>query len=61
MSKKTTRCCPNCKAEIRVVFEGGPLGEGAVKECPGCKSPVLFCPDGYLLQAVTPFVNRRMD
>ena len=61
MSKKVTRYCPNCKAEIIVTFEGGLLGKGAIKECPGCKSPILFCPDGYLLQAVTPFVSRKQD
>ena len=61
MSEELTRCCPNCKAEIRVAFEGGPLGKGAIKECPECKSPILFCPDGYLLQAVTPFASRKPD
>jgi endogenous inhibitor of DNA gyrase (YacG/DUF329 family) len=64
MSKKVTRCCPNCKTEIIVTFEGGLLGllgKGATKECPECKSPVLFCPDGYLVQAVTPFVSRKQD
>ena len=61
MSKKVTRHCPNCTAEIRVSFEGGPLGKGVIKECPDCKSPVLFCPDRYLVQAVTPFVNHGQD
>ncbi len=61
MSKEVTRHCPNCKTEITVAFEGEPLGKGVIKECPDCKSPVLFCPDGYLLQAVTPFVSRRQD
>ena len=61
MSVEVTRCCPNCKTEIIVTFEGGLLGKGAIKECPDCKSPVLFCPDGYLLQAVTPFVSRGQD
>jgi len=61
MSEDVTRCCPNCKTEITVIFEGGPLGEGAIKECPDCKSPILFCPDGYILQAVTPFASRKQD
>ncbi|NQT09915.1 MAG: hypothetical protein HQ573_01930 [Desulfobacteraceae bacterium] len=61
MSKEVTRNCPNCKAEIMVTFKGGPLGEGAIKECPDCKSPILFCPDGYLLQAVTPFQTTKVS
>ena len=36
-------------------------GEDAIKKCPDCKSPVLFCPDGYILQAVTPFVSQKQD
>ena len=59
MSEEVTRYCPNCKAEITVTFEGGPLGKGAIKECPECKSPVLFCPDGYIIQAVTSFASRK--
>lgn len=61
MSEEVIRHCPNCKTEITVIFEGGPQGEDAIKKCPDCKSPVLFCPDGYIVQAVTPFVNRRQD
>jgi len=62
MSKEITRHCPNCKTEITVISEGGPQGEkDAIKKCPDCKSPILFCPDGYIVQAVTPFVNRRQD
>lgn len=61
MIEEATRCCPNCKTEIIVTFEGGPLGKGAIKECPECKSPILFCPDGYILQAVTPFVSQKQD
>jgi len=61
MIKEVTRCCPNCKAEITVTFEVGRLGKGEVKECPDCKSPILFCPDGYILQAVAPFASREQD
>ncbi|MEA2083490.1 MAG: hypothetical protein U9O82_04465 [Thermodesulfobacteriota bacterium] len=61
MSEKVTRSCPNCKTEITVAFKGGPLGEGVIKECPDCKSPILFCPEGYILQAVTPFVSRKQN
>jgi hypothetical protein len=59
MSEKVTRCCPNCKAEIMVTFEGGPLGKGVVKECPDCKSPIIFCPNGYIIQAATSFASRK--
>jgi len=61
MIEEVTRHCPNCKTEIRVIFEGGPQGENAIKKCPGCKLPVLFCPDRYILQAVTPFASRKQD
>ncbi len=61
MSEEKTRHCPNCKTEITVIFEEGRQKKEAIKKCPGCESPVLFCPDGYILQAVTPFVNRRHD
>ncbi|MBA3017911.1 MAG: hypothetical protein KKH20_04685 [Proteobacteria bacterium] len=61
MSEEVTRHCPNCKTEITVTFEGGPQGEDAIKKCPDCKSPILFCPDGYILQALTSFVSRKQD
>ena len=61
MSEEVTRHCPNCKTEITVIFEEGPQGENAIKKCPGCDSPILFCPDGYIVQAVTPFVSRKQD
>ena len=61
MSKEVTRHCPNCKTEIMVILEGRPQGEGAIKKCPGCDSPVLFCSDGYIVQAVTPFASRKQD
>jgi len=61
MSEKVIRHCPNCKTEITVIFEGEQQVEDAIKKCPDCKSPVLFCPDGYLLQAVTPFASRKQD
>ena len=61
MSEEVMRCCPNCKTEITVIFEGGPQGKDAIKKCPGCESPVLFCPDGYILQAVTAFASRKQD
>ena len=61
MSEEVTRHCPNCKSEIRIVFEGRSQGEDAIKKCPGCDLPVLFCPDGYILQAVTPFASRKQD
>ena len=61
MSKDVIRHCPKCKAEIAVIFEGGPLGEGVIKECPGCESPILFCPEGYIIQAVTIFASQKND
>lgn len=61
MSEEVTRHCPNCKTKIAVISEGEPQGENAIKKCPGCESPVLLCPDGYIVQAVTPFANRRHD
>ncbi len=61
MSKEVTMCCPNCKAGIIVTFEGGPLGKGVIKECPECKSPILFCPDRYVSQAMAPFVCKSQS
>jgi len=59
MSEEVTRHCPNCKTELTVIFEEEPQGEDAIKKCPGCESPVLFCHDGYILQAVTAFASRE--
>jgi flavoprotein len=61
MIEEVTRHCPNCKTEITVIPEGGPQGENAIKKCPGCDSPILFCPDGYIVQAVTAFTSRKQD
>lgn len=61
MIEELTKHCPNCKTEIAVIFEGEPQGEDAIKKCPRCESPILFCPDGYILQAVTPFASRKQD
>ncbi|HEC99754.1 MAG TPA: hypothetical protein ENN18_05170 [Proteobacteria bacterium] len=59
MSKEMKRECPNCKTEILVTFEDKRLGHGEIKECPGCGSPVLFCPDGYIVESITSFVRPR--
>ena len=56
MNGMVKRVCPNCKNEVVVAFIGGRLGAGVVKDCPTCKVSVLFCPDGYILQSMAPFI-----